>query len=174
MSQSFHEGRIRFEFPDHWVVCRPEKASFFKNRFQNFCNGSKETDFLLFEPDLKTLWLLEVKDFTTDRRTKPLDLIDELAAKVRDVLALLIAAAANDPPSNTGLGAFMVKCGLPKAIKVVLHLEQPKKPSALFPGVKIRADFSQKLRQKVHCIDPHAKVASTGAGHPKWVSQWSP
>ncbi len=174
MSQAFQEGRIRFEFPDHWTVCRPGKSSYYRNKFQGFCVGSKETDFLLFEPDQRVLWLLEVKDYTTDRRDKPVDLCDEIALKVRDVLALLMAGATNDPPSNKGVGAFMAACGLPLAIKVVLHLEQPSKPSALFPGVKINADFTQKLRQKVHCIDPHAKVVSTAESHPNWKSQWAP
>ncbi len=37
--------------------------------------------------------MLEVKDFTTAPRTKPQDLMDEIAVKVRDSLALLAAAA---------------------------------------------------------------------------------
>jgi len=174
MSQAFQEGRILFEFPENWRVCRPGKSSYYRNRFQGFCGGSKETDFLLFEPDQRVLWLLEVKDYTTDRRTKTSDLCDEIALKVRDVLALLMAGATNDPPSNQGIGAFMATCGLPLVIKVVLHLEQPSKPSALFPGVKNRADFAQMLRHKVHCIDPHAKVVSTVQSHPHWKSHWAP
>jgi hypothetical protein len=174
MSQSFTEGRIRFDFPDDWTVCRPEKSAFYTRHFQNFCGGCKEIDFLMLEPEPRTLWLLEVKDYTSSSRKKSLDLLDEIALKARDVLALLLAGAANDPRPNRGVGAFMIEGGLPKKIRVVLHLEQPSNPSKLFPGAKIPVDFTQKLRQKVRCIDPHPVVVSTGSPHALWASTWIP
>jgi hypothetical protein len=174
MSQSFVEGKIRFDFPDDWKVCRPEKSSFYNRHFQNFCGGCKEVDFLLLEPGPQTLWLLEVKDYTSSARKKSLELLDEIALKARDVLALLLAAAANDPRPNRGVGAFIAESGLPAKIRVVLHLEQPSKPSKLFPGAKIPVDFTQKLRQKVRCIDPHPIVVSTDLPHALWGSTWIP
>jgi hypothetical protein len=116
MSQSFVEGKIRFDFADEWKVCRPEKSSFYTRHFQNFCGGCKEIDFLLLEPGPQTLWLLEVKDYTSSSRKKSLDLLDEIALKARDVLALLMAGAANDPQPNGGVGAFMMALGLIKQI----------------------------------------------------------
>lgn len=174
MSQSFTEGRIRFDFPDDWKVCRPEKSAFYTRQFQNFCGGCKEIDFLMLEPEPQTLWLLEVKDYTTNSRKKSLDLLDEIAIKARDVLALLLAGAANDPQPNDGVGAFMMEGGLPRKIRVVLHLEQPGKPSKLFPGAKIPVDLTQKLRQKVRCIDPHPVVVSTASPSTFWRSTWVP
>lgn len=174
MPQRFVEGKIRFDFPDEWKVCRPEKSAFYTRHFQSFCGGSKEIDFLLLEPDSPTLWLLEVKDYTSTSRKKSLDLLDEIAIKARDVLALLLAGAANDPLPNRGVGAFMIEGGLPVKIRVVLHLEQPTKPSKLFPGAKITVDFTQKLRRKVRCIDPHPVVVSTASPHALWASTWVP
>ena len=174
MSQSFKEGRIKFNFHDTWKVCRPEKSAFYTKHFQKFCGGCKEIDFLLLEPESQTLWLLEVKDYTTGARRKSLDLLDEIALKARDTLALLLAGAAKDPATNRSIGEFMINVGSPKKIRVILHLEQPNKPSKLFPGAKVQVDFTQKLKQKVGCLDSHPLVVSTVSRCVPWTSTWNP
>jgi hypothetical protein len=174
MAQTFQEGRIRFEFPDGWTVLRPEKASYYTRHFQKMAGGCKEMDFVLFEPANRVLWLLEAKDYTTERRTKEQCIFEEVAVKIRDSLALLLAGSVRDDSSNCGVGSFMVVSAIPHEIKVVLHLEQPSKPSKLFPGVKIDADATQILRSKVRAIDPHARVSSTVSTNLPWQSRWNP
>lgn len=166
------EGRIRFEFPEAWQVCRPEKTSYHKRHFQNFAGGCKEMDFVLFEPANRTLWLLEVKDYSTNPRTKPMELSDEVAEKSRDVLALLLSGAGCDNDANQGVGAFIRSAGLPMSIRVALHLELPRQQSKLFPGVKNAADQQMLLRKKVRCLDCHALVSSTTTGSVPWASHW--
>lgn len=131
MPQSFQEGRIRFEFPDGWKVLRPEKASYYTRHFQNFAGGCKEMDFILLEPINRVLWLVEVKDYTTYPRNKPQCIFEEIAEKIRDSLALLLAGSVRDHSSNEGVRSYMDVCVIPKDIKIVLHLEQPSKPSKI-------------------------------------------
>lgn len=131
-------------------------------------------DFILLEPVNRVLWLLEVKDYTTTRRTKTQCLFEEIAEKIRDSLSLLLAGSVRDDPSNGGVRSFMDACAVPKDIKVVLHLEHPSKPSKMFPGVKIDADATQKLRAKVREVDPRARVSSTSSTDMPWNALWSP
>lgn len=174
MPQSYQENRIRFEFPDGWKVLRPEKASYYTRHFQNFAGGCKEMDFILFEPANRVLWLLEVKDYTSNPRTKTQCVFEEIAEKIRDSLALLLAGSVRGDSANGGVRSFMDVCAIPNDIKIALHLEQPSKPSKMFPGVKIDADATQKLRAKVRAIDPRARVSSTSSTDMEWKSIWSP
>jgi hypothetical protein len=43
-------------------------------------------------------------------------------------------------------------------IRFVLHLEQPQKPSKLFPQVVDPKSAKDKMRQKLRAVDPHAIV----------------
>lgn len=132
-------------------------------------------DFIGWEPNERTLWLLEVKDYTTNRREKSLNIDDEIATKVRDTLAFLLGASAMAAPDSAKTDAFATSCLPPKKIRVVLHLEQPCKPSKLFPRIKNIADMTQLLRRKLRCIDAHPKVVSLI--HPAtlpWKAEWCP
>lgn len=54
-------------------------------------------------------------------------------------------------------------------ICVVLHLEQPKHHSKLFPRVYIPANVKQSLKQLLKAIDPHPQVMETGSlGNSGW------
>ena len=71
MSQPFVEQSLHFDFPDDWLICRPETCSFYSRHFQSFAGGCREMDFLAYDPANSTLWLIEVKDyswFQNDRR----------------------------------------------------------------------------------------------------------
>lgn len=76
---------------------------------------------------LSSLWLIEVKDYRQHQRTKTLDFAQEIAQKVCDTLAELAAAQcnANDQKEQT----FAQDALSRKKMRVVLHLEQPHKPS---------------------------------------------
>jgi len=174
MPQTFQEGRVEFEFPDTWVVLRPEKATYYKRHFQSFAGGCKEMDFLLFDPGSKVLWLFEVKDYTTSPRIKTQSVFDEVAKKARDSLALLYAGSARDNAMPPHVGNFARQTWVPAKIRIVLHLEQPTKPSKLFSGVKIAADASHALRTKVKAVDPHALVTSCSSKMDSWSAKWKP
>ena len=71
------------------------------------------------DPD-HCLWAIEVKDYRQHPCVKTLDLIDEVACKVRDSLAALVAARVN---ANDAEEQELSRVALER-IRVVLHLEQ--------------------------------------------------
>ena len=165
MPNNSFEGGLKFTFPDNWQVFRPGKSAYYKRHFQSFCRGCKETDFAAWDSSNHTLWLCEVKDYSSSPRSKTQDLIDEVAEKTRDTLALLASATANANPDNAGTKDFATSCLPARQIRVVLHLELPAKPSKLYPPLKLSTDATQSLRRKLRCIDPHALVVSTQLPH---------
>ena len=99
-----------------------------------------------------------VKDYRHDRRTKPSDLADEVAHKVRDTLAGLAAASHYANVSTEHDFAIRALCQT-TSFKVVLHLEQPTNPSRLHPKVADPANVQMKLKKRLHqAIDNHPKV----------------
>lgn len=174
MPQTFTEGSLTFEFPDTWRICRPEECAYYYRHFQGFCGGAKEVDFLAYDPGSKILWLIEVKDYSWFRRSKSITLEDEIASKIRDVLAFMVAGGANDKGSSPSQ-AMSAYDFWPHArglgrLRVVLHCELPARPSKLFPGVKDAANMQSKLAAMVRCIDPHPIVVSRTSGP---VVPWS-
>ena len=84
---------------------------------------------------------------------------DEIAVKVRDSLAALVAAQANaNDAGEKDTAAAALRC---RRIRVVLHLEQPAKHSKLFPRIN-PANIQQRLKQVVKAIDPHPLVLEMG------------
>ena len=161
MSQPFIEGGLTFSFPDAWSVCRPEDTSFYSRHFSNFCGGCKEMDFLAHDPGSKILWLIEAKNYRQHGRTKPMDLIDEVAEKTRDVLAMLPLTVLRDEAGSGStqvqVGEFWRRASAATQLRVVLHCELPASPSKLFPGVKDAANLLTKLRQKLRVVDPRSR-----------------
>lgn len=126
-------------------------------------------DFLAYDPNGQTLWLIEVKDYQKHTRSKEIDIADEIAQKTRDVLAMLPAAKIRDngvsSQQNLQIGDFWKKASEALDIRVVLHCELPPSPSKLFPGVKDSANIQTKLRQKLRCIDPHSLFTNRSFCH---------
>lgn len=168
MAQLFTEGSLTFEFADHWDICRPEHCAYYTRHFQGFCGGAKEIDFLAYDPGSQNLWLIEVKDYSWFRRTKSVDLEDEMALKTRDVLAFLLAGGVNDKsPSSAATMSpqeFWPKVRRLSGLRVVLHCEIPARPSKLFPGIKDAANMRTKLAAAVRCVDPHPIFVSRTFG----------
>ncbi|MDY6991965.1 MAG: hypothetical protein SVR94_05080 [Pseudomonadota bacterium] len=144
-----------FEFPSQWKVSKFDDWSFYRQHFQK-CAESKAVDILAIEPNKTCLWLIEIKDYRQYRRTKAAELPDEIAIKVRDTLAALVAAKvnANNPTEKSFAKAALSCCQL----KIVLHLEQPAKPSKLFPKPFNPPHVRQRLKQLIKAIDAHPKV----------------
>jgi len=104
----------------------------------------------------KTTWLIEVKDYRVNQRTKPSDLGDEVAHKVFDTLAAIIPAKINATNSDEKRLALAVSAS--RKLRVVLHLEQPEKHSKLRPRAINPADVQQKMRQLLKPVDAHPLV----------------
>jgi hypothetical protein len=158
MTQDLDEGALRFRFPDGWGVRKLDETSFFKKRFQSFAKppigeGSKSVDFVAYDPEDVDLWLIEVKDFRIQPRGKKSELTLEIALKVRDSLACIHAMASLAGCDDE----HFAKRALRKHhIRVVLHIEQPAKPSKLKPAASDIATLKQKLKQAMRAVDPHA------------------
>ena len=141
MKNKIIEGQLTFSFTEPNAT-KYDEWSFYRNQFNAVCGGTKAVDLLYLEQQ--------------NTRTKTIDLADEIALKVRDTLAGLVAAQVN---ANEQIERDFAKEALKKKrIRVVLHLEQPIHTSRLFPRAINPADVKLKLRQKVRAIDTHPLV----------------
>lgn len=145
------EGRLQFTFGPSCCTEKYDDWSFFRNQFQSTCGGVKAVDIVCVSNN--TSWLIEIKDYRRHKRTKPQELGDEIAIKVRDTLAGLLAAKMN--ANDFAEKNFAKKAIQSKTIKVVLHLEQPEKKSRLFPRAIDPAAVKQSLKRQLRAIDAH-------------------
>lgn len=162
-------GALTFEFPTNWQVSQFDDWAVYRNQFiqcseartpctkcgHKNVSGAKSIDILAIDGST-CCWIIEVKDYRQSKRTKVIDLPDEMALKVRDSLAALVAARGNaNDADEQALAKAALQCS---NLRVVLHLEQPSKPSTLFPRGIDPANVKQRLRQLIKAIDPHPLV----------------
>ncbi|WP_437675735.1 hypothetical protein [Sorangium sp. So ce131] len=150
--------KLEFEFPSSWKVSKYDDWEFYRRQFAKIWNGINSLDLLVVEPD-RTVWLVEAKDYRFHQRTKPSELHDEVARKVFDTLAAMLPAKVNASSAEEAKMAAAVLGA--KKLRVVLHLEQPKKHSTLRPRAINPADVQQALRRVLKPIDAHPFVAET-------------
>ncbi|MCD9150153.1 cysteine--tRNA ligase [Pseudophaeobacter flagellatus] len=151
---ALNEGSLSFEFDSVEFAEKYDDWRHYRGVFNSACGSSKAVDFVVSKGG--TLWLIEVKDYRTHARTKPSDLADEVMLKVRDTMAGLVSAAyvgVDADEKRTSRSALKKR-----KLKVVLHLEQPSKPSRLFPMSVDPADILMKLRQRLRFADCHPTV----------------
>ncbi len=149
------EGYLQFEFPMGWQVTQFDEWHFYRNQFQKVVAGLKAVDIVALSPD-KVVWFIEIKDYRQHPRKKVIDLADEVAIKIKDTLAALLPAKINANDDNEKQLANIILQAW--KIRIILHLEQPKKHSKLFPRAIDLAKIQQKLRQQLKAIDPHPLV----------------
>lgn len=154
----FEEGALNFSFPDGWTVLKFDECNFHSKKWCNFADGCKGVDFIACGGGVE-IWLIEVKDYRRERRTKPTDLFDELAQKVRDSLAGLKVLAYQSADSDDKELAQRILNGSGR-FRVVLHLEQPDPPSKLFPQVVPWPTASDALKRKLRLVDPRGLVGN--------------
>ena len=148
------EGDLTFTFPDDCKVCKYDEWSFYRNQFQSVAGGSKSVDILCVSGD--AAWLIEIKDYRQHPRTKPSDIGDELASKVRDTLAGLAAASSN---ANSRDERALARRALQRRRwRVVLHLEQPNTRSRLRPQPCSVANVLSKVRKNLKAVDAHPRI----------------
>lgn len=160
------EGK-RFTFPEGWQVLKYDDCSFHRNQFQSFAGGSKALDAVAVAPD-RTVWLIEVKDYSKSRRSKAGTVFAEVAAKVRATLAGL--AVARVRANDNGERDFAHQTMGTGNLRVALHLDQPSHHSRLFKQVIDPKSALMKLRREVRAVDPHA--VCYGHGVAQNLSPW--
>lgn len=155
MNKTITEGALTFTFAVAAEADKYDDWSFYRNQFQQGCSVDNKAVDLLCEFD-RNAWLIEVKDYRLHARTKAVDLADEVAIKVRDTLAGLVAASvgANDPHER----AFARRMVRAQRMRVVCHIEQPAKSSRLRPRVIEPDKLRLKLRTLLKAIDAHPTV----------------
>lgn len=145
---------ITFTFPNNWVFSKYDEWAYYKS-YARARSGTKAVDLLAIDPN-RTAWLIEVKDYRAHRRTKIIELSDEVAQKVHDTLAVVLAARTNALVLDEMQVAKKVTSAT--KLRVILHLEQPAKHSKLFPRVIDPAKIMLKLKILLKPVDAHPAV----------------
>lgn len=117
-------------------------------------DGIKAVDLIVCNHD--TTYLVEVKDYRRHARTKSIDLHLEIQSKVLDTLSGIMPAKCQGEDEELAMAKRVSKT---KKLRVILHLEQPRKHSALFPRAIKPEDVQDKLRRHLKAIDPHPVVS---------------
>ena len=158
------EDRLEFVFADQWQASKYDQWRFYLNRFQNVCGGAKAVDIVAVLTG--SLWLIEIKDYRPGHRgDDEAELWDEVATKVRDTLAGLVAARVHsDDLAEQEIATLAVGC---TRFHVVLHMEQPKKSTTAHP-IYDPARVTQKLKQLLRGIDYQPRVVSIGDPRFPW------
>lgn len=155
MNNVMTEGMLNFIFAHGAVASKYDGWSFYRNQFQQKCGkDNKAVDLLCILQD--TAWLIEVRDYRLHPRRKAVDLAEEIAIKVRDTLAGLVAARfrANEQEERT----FAENVLKANSLRVVFHIEQPTKTSRLRPLAIEPDKLKMRLRGLLKAIDPHPIV----------------
>lgn len=167
---SIREGNVIWTFPQGWSAEKYDDWVFYRNQFIRCADGNKAMDIVALAPDGREFWMIEAKDYRRHPRDPskgPLPM--EVAEKARDTLAGVFAASANAVDTEQ---AFAQSAANAKKIRVVLHLEQARLPTKLFPRAMDPADAQQKLKQLLKAIDPRVTVMSTQTAWDHWTTQW--
>ena len=161
-------GELTFGFPGNCEATRYDEWEFYRRKFQSIQDGTKAVDIVCVVPG--EAWLIEVKDYREHERTKPSEIADEVAIKVRDTLSGLAAASANaegDDEKKIAKRALRRGCW-----RVAPHLEQgDAQERGLWPRVIDDAKLLQKLRSRLRSVDAEAIVVNlaTSARRVPWA-----
>lgn len=160
---TIQEDLLRFHFHADDNATKYDDWSFYRNQFQNGCGTDNKAVDMICVTQTQT-WLIEVKDYRWHARTKPSCISDEVAQKVRDTLACLVAAQlnANDPEEQRFAQSALRK----SQWRVVLHLEQPPVQNRLWPQAINPAGVLAKLKRRLKAIDPHPIVMDRHSTRP--------
>ena len=178
------EDKLQFTFPNDWnpVPCKLDDWAYYRRQYSRYfnqikpicanCNGVilcascnhmntfgvKAMDIAAIDSS-RIAWLIEIKDYRFNQRTKAIDLADEIAIKVRDSLAMILAAVTQ---ANIASEQSMAKAiSLAKRICVVAHIEQSLTPTRLRPPAIDLIAIREKLRRLLHFLDPHVLVVES-------------
>ena len=151
------EGNLIFNFTNVDFAEKYDDWSYYRNRFTSAAGSSSAVDFVV-SINSDELWLIEVKDFRKHKREKRIDLADEIAKKVRDSMAGIFGARFNSTiESEVRIAKLASRC---RYLRVAFHLEQPAKPSRLFPISVDVTNLQMKLASKLRFADCHPIIVN--------------
>ncbi len=172
----FRESNLEFTFDEHnwWAIKFDEHINYTK--VGNSLSGTKAIDFLgIYNDD--TLIFFEVKNFrnhTSDPSTRARlaqgaeDLTTEIAQKVRDSIACIVAAGRNTThnPTEWAKASRIISTGA--SIKVIAWVEEDMLANTTYYKQKIKAHLSVRisnLKNKLHWLN--AKVSMESIKNPQ-------
>lgn len=161
------EADLTFRFPDAWRVEKYDEWTYYRKWFNNFGGQNKAVDILALEPGGGVLWLIEIKDYRSHPRDKVVSISAEVASKVRDTLAGLLAAATRQPHTYDE-HAFARDAVRAEHVRVALHLELPAHPTVTLDPVRERANVQGQLGKVLRAIDPHPRVEDRASAN-RWT-----
>lgn len=166
------EGVHRFWIDEGYLVCRVECSAYYSRQAQNFCGGCKEMDFLLYHPERRDLWLVEVKDYRFDARPKVKELGSVLCRKVRDTLFLLSAAAVAAPVEFPAEGISLRDFAMLAAEAETLHLAflLEMGMGGLWPDENVLANVRNLLVESMRFLD--ADLICVPITYPWRIGPW--
>lgn len=157
MTDSVEIDGFLLTFQAGWATWAFDSSTFYRKHFQAFDGGTKAVDLLALSSE-GLLWLVEVKDYRRQRRTKVGSVYDEVASKVIGTLAGIFAASVNaNDPQELKFSQEAVRCN---RIRVALLLAQSTRSSRLFPQVIDPLDAQDKLRRLLRAVDRRAICVS--------------
>lgn len=169
IEEVIQEDRLTFTFPAGAMASKYDAWSHYRNQFNGAFGGTKAVDVVYADGD--TAWLIEIKDYRANQRTKTIDLAEEVALKVRDSMAGLISAAlhASDNDEKNVATALLRK----RTWRVVLHLEVPASRSRLRPSAIELDKVLLQLKRLIRAVDPHPAVVDQHSIKPgmNWAVQ---
>lgn len=150
------EGSLEFSFSGDNTASKYDSWSFYRNQVQRCFNDAKAVDMIFLDPTSDQVWLIEVKDYRTHRRTKSINIVDEIAQKVKDTLIGLSAASFN--ATDYDEYKFASSVFRKNKIRVAFHLETTPSSSKLFPKALDHRSIRDALKRKIKLFDPHPRV----------------
>jgi hypothetical protein len=177
MPTTITERHLEFTFGDAWNVLRydneDERADgkktghpFYRDQVSRL-EGAKAVDFVGTHGG-DTAYLVEVKDFRgyrirNKRRITTNELATEIAQKVRDTLAGLVAAKRNHPAPGV-LGSVAAMLMNPKrTIRIVLWLEDDLSHRNLMQWKAEQAVLTDKIKTRIGWFSSRVLVVDQGS-----------
>lgn len=170
---SISEGSFNYDFPDDWTASKFDKDPFYLKHFQSFGAGVQAVDVLAFSND--ELWLIEQKDYRQGQDQESAinanDLFMVMASKVLGTLACLVSARSLGTSNESASHQLATEALLRKKVRCVLHIEQPTKPSTLFPQVIDPKNAKDKFKRVMKSVDPRAVIGDKNVIN-SCIHQW--
>lgn len=145
----FEESRLKFKFSDSWRILKLDDSSFYRKKFSSQIQEFKAIDFVGIHHQV--LYLIEAKNFKRYRienkkRIETGELIIEIAQKVRDSIACIIAATRTSETEKWQDYKNLL-CNPQMPLKIVIWLEQdfPNNPREKARKATEVKEFKAKL-----------------------------
>lgn len=166
MPYTIDEGFLRFRFDDRWIVIKYDDHRDYREKIGRLAD-TKAIDFATVL-DSSNLFFIEVKDFRGYRiqnrqRVRDGDLAIEVAQKVRDTIAGIVAAHHR---GNTEEWNQFINCltNLRHPARVVLWLEDDLPPGPKGRRPNQASVLIDRLKQHLRWLTPRVMVVGSTVG----------